>query len=450
MAFKFDSSSTTLIGQEIQGISDETLGGIQSLVSRGFREQIPVKNIAKMLQNSVGLTSRATQGMLNFRASMIKSGTSASVIDRALVKYSQRKVRERARLIARTETMKVLNIGQRSALRQARSRNLLPEDGLKVWILANDEKLCPVCSPFENETIGIDEEFEQGDPPLHPACRCTFGFKQKPNEQMRMVASSGANKKVALVGSSKQQIANQTIGGRALTEFDDMDDLARALEKEIGSDVNKFEFFSANAELKEFRAAASFDPSTRNIFVDSKQSKAIQAALDGKKLGSKEIRGLQNLVHETHHAGSTVAKTILEDGQHFMSLTLEEGLVESKAQAFMRKTFGKSVTHPNYQPLVNAMEFLESTTSGFIDTAYTAVSTESRVKMMEAAVDKWLSSLNPGLTFKTANGNSRSAASLLNNLTTNAKFALAQEGEAISRHRGNAEGLYNAIKKALP
>ncbi len=446
MGFKFDPSSSALIGGEVTAISEQTLLGIQTVISRGFTESIPVRNLAKMLESSVGMTNRQVQGMMNFNAGMVKAGTSQVVINRELVKYSARKVRERSRMIARTETMKVLNRGQRSALQQAKAQGHLPASSLRIWILADDDKLCPICEPLEDETVPLDSDFELGDPPLHPNCRCTFGFTQKPKAQRRMVASSGANRKVALK-TSAQQVSNQ-IGGKSITEFKDLDELSTTLAKELKADVSRYEFHSLNAELKQFKAAASFEPSSRTIFMDARQSKAIQAAIDSGKLSAKEIRGLQNLVHETHHAASTVARTILED-THFMSLTMEEGLVESKAQAFMRKTFGKAVTHPNYQPMVNAMEFLETQSTGFIDDAFAAATTESRVAAMESAVDKWLTSLNPETVFRTAKGNPRSAASLLKNLTPNLKFELAKNGGAISAQSGNPEGLYNIIQKVL-
>ena len=31
---------------------------------------------------------------------------------------------------------------------------------------------CDDCAPFDNTTVGIDEDFPEGDPPIHPSCRC--------------------------------------------------------------------------------------------------------------------------------------------------------------------------------------------------------------------------------------------------------------------------------------
>lgn len=41
----------------------------------------------------------------------------------------------------------------------------------KEWIVAQDNE-CDECSALDGKTVPLDEEFEDGDPPLHPNCRC--------------------------------------------------------------------------------------------------------------------------------------------------------------------------------------------------------------------------------------------------------------------------------------
>lgn len=70
----------------------------------------------------------------------------------------------RAEMIARTETAIAAIEG-----RQETMLEILP-DGLKEWLLADDA--CDECSIYSGVTVPISEEFEEGDPPLHPNCRC--------------------------------------------------------------------------------------------------------------------------------------------------------------------------------------------------------------------------------------------------------------------------------------
>ena len=70
----------------------------------------------------------------------------------------------RAEMIARTETA-VADV----------QGNLIgwKESGVvagKEWLLSDDA--CDDCTAYDGVKVGIDEEFAEGDPPLHPRCRC--------------------------------------------------------------------------------------------------------------------------------------------------------------------------------------------------------------------------------------------------------------------------------------
>lgn len=72
---------------------------------------------------------------------------------------------DRADLIARTETAAADVQG-----------NLIgwKESGVvegKQWIVAQDGE-CDECAALDGASVGLDEEFPGGDPPLHPNCRC--------------------------------------------------------------------------------------------------------------------------------------------------------------------------------------------------------------------------------------------------------------------------------------
>lgn len=87
----------------------------------------------------------------------------------------------RAQLIARTETMRAANTGQRFVFDDARDDGLIAEDAQLEWIATEDGVVCPICEALDGERIGFDEGFDvDGDildyPPAHPNCRCTVGL----------------------------------------------------------------------------------------------------------------------------------------------------------------------------------------------------------------------------------------------------------------------------------
>lgn len=88
---------------------------------------------------------------------------------------------ERARRIAHHEPMLAVHEGQREAWRQAVDDGLLPADAEATWIVTGDDKVCPICVGLEDQTRGIDGEYEfdgeeYSGPPAHVGCRCTEGL----------------------------------------------------------------------------------------------------------------------------------------------------------------------------------------------------------------------------------------------------------------------------------
>jgi SPP1 gp7 family putative phage head morphogenesis protein len=84
--------------------------------------------------------------------------------------------RERAELIARTETMHAANEGQRQAWNQAVKKGLLTGKEKRTWIAT--EVACPLCMGLDGKVTGLNGEYPGGGdgPPLHPRCRCTEGI----------------------------------------------------------------------------------------------------------------------------------------------------------------------------------------------------------------------------------------------------------------------------------
>lgn len=87
----------------------------------------------------------------------------------------------RAETIARTEAMEAANRGQQELWSQAVDAGLLTGQEEQEWIVANDDRLCPICEPMDGVRVGLDESFdvdgeEMDGPPAHPNCRCVLGL----------------------------------------------------------------------------------------------------------------------------------------------------------------------------------------------------------------------------------------------------------------------------------
>jgi hypothetical protein len=114
-------------------------------------------------------------------------GLSIPNLRNALMEALDFLTRDRAELIARTETMKASNQGLLEGMRQS---------GVviaKEWLATEDDRVCEFCESLDGAIIGLEEDyFGEGDvvsvegasmaldyedisaPPLHPDCRCTL------------------------------------------------------------------------------------------------------------------------------------------------------------------------------------------------------------------------------------------------------------------------------------
>lgn len=182
-------------------VTGETRASIRAIIARAFSDQIPPREAARLLRKVVGLTSRQAWAVIEVRfqlqeaapgalvrAGAVKvrvprDGASPSFIARVAAAYSDRLIRQRALLIARTETMRASNEGQRQLWLQARQAGLLTGTERREWIVTPDDRLCERCEAMEGQLRGLDEPFEDpltGEqalaPPLHPNCRCAMGL----------------------------------------------------------------------------------------------------------------------------------------------------------------------------------------------------------------------------------------------------------------------------------
>lgn len=180
ISFSFDAKSTTAAkAAERQGatmvkdITDETMTAVRNAVGRGLRDGIPPYDAARVIKSVIGLNDSQAQAVISYREQLIDNGLTSDRVDTEVNSYADRLLEVRARTIARTEVMDALNAGQSEAFHEAQDAGLLSKDVEKEWITADP---CDDCEEYDGQTVPVAEEFADGDPPLHPNCRCTIGI----------------------------------------------------------------------------------------------------------------------------------------------------------------------------------------------------------------------------------------------------------------------------------
>lgn len=103
----------------------------------------------------------------------LKNGDGIPVIKRAIQEKFDVYTKSQAERVTRTEVLHASNLGLEDAYIQSGV-----VEG-KEWLTAGDP--CPLCEEYSGQVVGLskdfysgDSEFDDGNPPLHPNCRCTI------------------------------------------------------------------------------------------------------------------------------------------------------------------------------------------------------------------------------------------------------------------------------------
>jgi SPP1 gp7 family putative phage head morphogenesis protein len=165
-------------GQLIKGLDAGQREAVRTLLSGAIREGLPVREIAPLVRSVIGLDPRQTTALLNLRQSLLKDGMSPAKLTARTEAYRNKAIRQRARLIARTEVMDAMNAGVQDGWEQMEGRGVFPRGYVvREWLASFDERTCVICAPLDGLRVGIDDTFDGYDrPPAHPACRCTMGL----------------------------------------------------------------------------------------------------------------------------------------------------------------------------------------------------------------------------------------------------------------------------------
>lgn len=191
----------------IRGITEQTKDAIQQTIITAFQQGGHPYEQAREIRDVIGLAPNQAKAVENYRAALERGGTSdlkdalsralrdgrydrsllsalnnktgldQARIDKMVDRYRERFIQYRAQTIARTESLRASNKGQRALWQQAIDQDLLPQDVEREWEVSGDERTCDLCNDLDGETAAMDEEFLPGimEPPdPHPDCRCTL------------------------------------------------------------------------------------------------------------------------------------------------------------------------------------------------------------------------------------------------------------------------------------
>ncbi len=173
-------NAETFAANLVAEVSANTKMGIRAIIAEGQRGRLTVDEMARRIREIVGLTERESKSVEAFRRGLEARGDlNPRQIEERTQRFYRRKLNQRARRIARNETLNAAQSGRQELWRQARDKGFLDtRRTVRVWIVAPDERVCPICAPMQGQKRGLEEQFQSPvgpaalHPPIHIQCRC--------------------------------------------------------------------------------------------------------------------------------------------------------------------------------------------------------------------------------------------------------------------------------------
>jgi len=167
-------------------ITNETRMAIKEVVmaaqQRGLSVRDQAERIARILRQSVGLNAPQARALANYEALLREQERTEADIRGLLARRRDQFIDQRARVIARNETLWASNAGQHDVWRQAQEGGLLATDQKRKWLTqgaVNPSNPCPICKPMNGQIRGMTEDFVSPyngvtvrHPPAHISCVC--------------------------------------------------------------------------------------------------------------------------------------------------------------------------------------------------------------------------------------------------------------------------------------
>ena len=172
-------------GEFITLIGETERQAIRELVIDALAKGQPAPQTGREIREFIGLTRRQAQTLIRFRESLQAVGIPPRRIEERVAARARRMIRQRARVIAREETMRAAVEGQRQLWLDAETQGLVVAGTVRrFWVVTPDDRLCEICRPIprlNQDGVGLHEPYATPVGPkliahAHITCRCAENF----------------------------------------------------------------------------------------------------------------------------------------------------------------------------------------------------------------------------------------------------------------------------------
>jgi len=171
---------------------------VKEAVARGFEEGLSASQVATSLVNSIGLDARRAEALEKWLRALGEDPPdwSEEELQRQIDLEYKRLLRERAKVVARTELANAAAQGQQILWERAiKEGKLNSETWVRVWLRTPRPKQCPICDPLRGKRARLIGGYyvsstgkRYARPPGHPNCRCGERLERATQEDRNLPA----------------------------------------------------------------------------------------------------------------------------------------------------------------------------------------------------------------------------------------------------------------------
>jgi hypothetical protein len=171
----------TFAAEEVRSITKTDRLLIREILASGQKSGETIRDTAKRIKDTIGLAPNQAKAYNNYVSKLKASGVKESQIDKLSAKYYNKLLNNRAETIAITESHTATSRAWSDSVKDAVKDGTLTDAEFNyVWWTAPDERRCVICGGLHNyKTSLTNPQWPQGEPPVHPRCRCVTIIRRK-------------------------------------------------------------------------------------------------------------------------------------------------------------------------------------------------------------------------------------------------------------------------------
>lgn len=170
-------------GERARQLTEVSRAAIRQRIAQGIARGESPLAMARGIRDAIGLDQRGAAQIDALRQTLDTARVPEIRATAAIERRRGALLRQRAEMIARTETIAARNEGVMSAWRDMRADGTVSQSARKRWI-AGGPGVCLTCLQLAAQApIGLDDVWRTQfgmlmRPPAHPSCRCALALVQ--------------------------------------------------------------------------------------------------------------------------------------------------------------------------------------------------------------------------------------------------------------------------------